>query len=701
MVLALLLTTTLATPLIFEQRAYAIMPQVHFNAVISPTAPLTNINTTDPTHILETPADVSSTITWPQYFTVTIHLVGANATNVPNGVQGLQVYFWFNISNALEWITPISYTDRLGTVGGVLNPSVKYGWGSGFFEEDNNTQDMAPPYTNSVQYMVAAASAGAAWYGDDGIIAVIEFEIVNGPSAILSQPDFLATFLQYSAIARDSTNAIINTDVQDATLQLLATPYSYPPRPKLFVKTSGPGTQGDASQYVALAMGETFNVSVMIGNELGGGCSSFWDVAGFDINFTYDPTLILLTNLYQGNFLGTNVAGWNVTALNTGTPGMVWMVQTKLPPDTPSGGTDSLFTMKFQVINVPFGAPLGCDLAIASSNLASWAHPGRPYGPWFGSDYAVSMPYNVPLYGHVRSNGHYTSPFIFPGPAIDLYDQYPYPYGGQGLNQHSDSFAPQELVCLFAKVTFAGDRITNKLVVFEVFDALGHKITLLQNYTDQNGIATVCFRLPMYDSQAGSWDPAIFGWWYVVATVSVDQVTVNDTMWFEVGWLVQVLTVVANNAPYFKYIDMMNFTAIILTIHEQPITALFSVDAYDVMGYPIGEAFAYWTVNATRVAGIPGNTTKGVYEWGDQVITSVDLPPYVHEVTPITDIVPLPTTPPRSIMIAIPTWARVGGETVIGYALTDFPAVGGTPLGPQSPAPPYTLAGSTFVIQPF
>jgi hypothetical protein len=65
------------------------------------------------------------------------------------------------------------------------------------------------------------------------------------------------------------------------------------------------------------------------------------------------------------------------------------------------------------------------------------------------------------------------------------------------------------MVWLYAKVTYGGDRITNKLVTFEVHNALGEKVTILENYTDINGIATVHFRIPQTDLIPGGEDPAI------------------------------------------------------------------------------------------------------------------------------------------------------------------------------------------------
>jgi len=144
----------------------------------------------------------------------------------------------------------------------------------------------------------------------------------------------------------------------------------------------------------------------------------------------------------------------------------------------------------------------------------------------------------------------------------------------------------------------------------------------------------------------------------------VDQVIINDTMDFQVGWLAQVTGVVAVGAPYLKYSSVMNFTATVQTIHEQPIWALISVDSYDTQGYPIGET-AFWDyINATRATcpftGPTTTTTGGIYVY-------------------------------PNLIQGIPTWTRVGTASVIGYALTDWPRNGGTPWGPQSPTTLFTI----------
>jgi hypothetical protein len=206
------------------------------------------------------------------------------------------------------------------------------------------------------------------------------------------------------------------------------------------------------------------------------------------------------------------------------------------------------------------------------------------------------------------------------------------------------------LVCLFAKVTYGGDKVVNKLVVFEIHNALDEKVTILQNYSDANGIAMACFRIPQTDLIVGGEDPAIFGWWWVIGTVEIDEVVVDDTLTFQVGWLIKVDSVAAVGAPYLKYVDSMVFDVQVSTISEQVRVGLLTVDPFDAESYPIGEAYTYDSFHATRVAGDPHGTIPGIYTY--------------------------------TFTIGIPTWCRVGTATVRAVVLTDFPRNGGTAYCP-------------------
>jgi hypothetical protein len=137
-----------------------------------------------------------------------------------------------------------------------------------------------------------------------------------------------------------------------------------------------------------------------------------------------------------------------------------------------------------------------------------------------------------------------------------------------------------------------------------------------------------------------------------------------------VGWLVQVTGITANNAPYLLNSGTtMNFTVTVQTISEQTLAqrgwpnATLATEVYDTSGYPIGEMLMNIAgISATRnnVNG-PGGTTGGTYTY--------------------------------SVTMPLPDFARVGAATVTGFALTDMPINGGTPLGPElTPAEVFSIA---------
>jgi hypothetical protein len=144
----------------------------------------------------------------------------------------------------------------------------------------------------------------------------------------------------------------------------------------------------------------------------------------------------------------------------------------------------------------------------------------------------------------------------------------------------------------------------------------------------------------------GGEDPAIFGWWWIIATVELDQIVVNDTLTFQVGWLIEVDSVTAVGAPYRKYVDSMRFDVVVSTISEQARMGLLVVDAFDVESYPIGEGYTFSAFHAVRISSDPHGTVPGIFTC--------------------------------TFSLGIPTWCKIGSGTVRAVVLTDWPGVGGT-----------------------
>jgi hypothetical protein len=116
--------------------------------------------------------------------------------------------------------------------------------------------------------------------------------------------------------------------------------------------------------------------------------------------------------------------------------------------------------------------------------------------------------------------------FVGAGGVIDVFIQKT--PSGKGINQSSGGFKPQELVILYANVTYGGSPVEAKLVSFVVRDPDGKIIFGEVNTTDAYGITTVKFRLP---TNAPS------GIWTADALTDVASVTVHDMLTFQISVL--------------------------------------------------------------------------------------------------------------------------------------------------------------------
>jgi len=249
---------------------------------------------------------------------------------------------------------------------------------------------------------------------------------------------------------------------------------------------------------------------------------------------------------------------------------------------------------------------------------------------------------------------HYRAPMKVLGLGIDLYTQYDSPYGGQGENQPSDMFGPQQQVELYALVTYNEYPVQQKLVGFEIRH--GDYIFWREAATNIDGVAHVSFRLP--------WpcvDPVgeIFGKWYVIATVEVAEQVKNDTLGFWVWWKVWVLS---NEPKETEYVqrkiggDALTFTNTYGTYSMQTIPVTFTETVYDELGFVIG----YDNMN----------TTVG---WGE----------YMYYDYLACEPAPFKTYDPWDVTIPLPTNAVVGMGRVFTNAFDKFPWLGGTPYCPE------------------
>ncbi|MEM2129113.1 MAG: hypothetical protein QXZ70_00790 [Candidatus Bathyarchaeia archaeon] len=166
------------------------------------------------------------------------------------------------------------------------------------------------------------------------------------------------------------------------------------------------------------------------------------------------------------------------------------------------------------------------------------------------------------------------------------------PFDGRGINKASDAFEPQELVRLYALVTFNEEPIPNRLVAFQINNPPNsfRNMTIISvNITDYEGIATFCFRIPWPYENA---EQIIFGEWKVVATVNVDGEVVMDTLTYQVEWIIQITDAQTLNAELepqteFRREERIIFNLVIKNIAMTAKNATIIIDVKDSSDYSI------------------------------------------------------------------------------------------------------------------
>jgi hypothetical protein len=177
------------------------------------------------------------------------------------------------------------------------------------------------------------------------------------------------------------------------------------------------------------------------------------------------------------------------------------------------------------------------------------------------------------------------------GRVIDLYTQKT-PFNGKGINQSSDAFAPQELVVLYALITYNDAPVAQKLVAFQASgpaNPLQNITTVGSGTTDEDGIANFSFRIPWPDDNP---QEEILGTWFAIATVSIADQTVVDTLTFQVGWIIKITQITTLNAslqPQTRFLrrETVTFNLTVENIAMTEKSATIIVDVQDADFHPI------------------------------------------------------------------------------------------------------------------
>jgi hypothetical protein len=266
-------------------------------------------------------------------------------------------------------------------------------------------------------------------------------------------------------------------------------------------------------------------------------------------------------------------------------------------PNTDDAADNTIATIRFRAIKQIFPETLCCNLTLYplyDETNPMWLLDRD--GGW------------IPVNETRNVNGLYCITTDMPGAMIDVYTQYPAPFGGQGPHKSSDMFWPQKEVILCANVTYNYWPVQHKIVGFEIEDAHGAVVAKLTAITDEDGVACTSFRIPWPCDDA----EYFFGVWTVTATVDVACTVYNDTLTFHYDYLVEFLEVTIEGGlqDEGEWFCHCNYVKVIInygTHAQQYYPALISVVIKDTMNVPICIGLAEKTVGgATFCQYYPG-----------------------------------------------------------------------------------------------
>ena len=302
--------------------------------------------------------------------------------------------------------------------------------------------------------------------------------------------------------------------------------------------------------------GQEFNVTLEIENFL----DPRWDLCGWEAKLTFDPSILTATNSYEGSFL-PGFAGPNGTFyLNiiNNTLGVIHTAGMFLGAHTTPTGTGVLAILQFN---------------------ASWQYTLPPLAPGMPGTFCELGLYDTQLVDcncttqipHDINNATYNAPYKTLGWALDCWtDDYrkkcETPFVGKGPNMNADAYEPQDMVIIFSELTYNQQPECNKTIMFEIYGpqrAGSHNISIYRTArTNCSGVATINFTIPwVYPNP----EATAFGKWICFQKAQVKNPWLpgyvekpNDTLWFEVGWIVELLDVEVSDP--IRKCELLNIT---------------------------------------------------------------------------------------------------------------------------------------------
>lgn len=403
--------------------------------------------------------------------------------------------------------------------------------------------------------------------------------------------------------------------------------------PWLEVKDPVDGDNTITATYV----GQELDVDIWIH-----GCAAAWEQIGIQFQLWYNTTLIS----YVGT--GTNPDWVNGTFMELFIGdglGIFYVVKADFEGVSAPLGENYFMVMLLKLpngsgqFNPPFPDGSGKIITLKIESLIQGLFPIK-----YECDLTLKNVKFIDRDGNELGQGTHVSgkyeiePKVL-GRMVDVYTQYPYPFGGQGLYKPSDMFWPQKHLLLCANVTYNEWPEQNKDVAFQIIDPHDTTWGIYYNRTNNVGVACVFVRLPWPCD-----DPEYYiGEWTVIATVDVACDVVNDTLSFKYDYLVNVWDVVPDKIEY-KHCECINATISLASYAMQKYNVTITMTVYDETGVPFGYISTKVEIGEAQYC------TYKEYE--------------------------------LELSVHVIKFARAGKATIHVGALSDFPFYGGCALSP-------------------
>jgi len=253
--------------------------------------------------------------------------------------------------------------------------------------------------------------------------------------------------------------------------------------------------------YISSSLGETFQIDVNVSN--------VENLHAFELKLSYNATLLDIVEVVQGPFFPPSPES-SVDKLEIDeTRGSVWFSMS-LSNSTPSKNGDGvLASITFNVAFAPISPTKACCvLDLHETKL-----------------YDNTMTEIV----HYLTDGLYFWKSMLNDPngglLLDLTTQ----KGGTGIGEPSPPFTLGEIVELRVRLTYNNFPQANNLVGFEVLDPNNETAVIRVQITDDNGVATIEFKMPEFPISLES-----IGTWKAIAISEVKGITAWDILYFSV-----------------------------------------------------------------------------------------------------------------------------------------------------------------------